>query len=669
MVEDSESDAALMLHELRQNDYEVTYERVYTAEDMSSALDKGQWDVILSDYSLPTFSAPDALQLLQDKKIDLPFIIVSGTVGEETAVAALKAGAHDFFPKHKLLLLAPAIEREIREAGVRRQRHQAETELSVLYNATSYLFKSDNLISLGRQIVAAVTSEFGYLDCGIILADPKQSTLIRLARSGQYEVGVDSPLHRSGSGLVPEALRTGQIVYAPDVTANPLYLPNNPRTKSELVVPLRTAKSILGVLDLQSTEPEAFSPRDQRILSTFAERAASAIEIVGLYEEINRHAAELEWRVVQRTAELQRAKERVETILNNSSDAIILAHVSRGIRQANPAFYSLFGYATDEILGHPLHIIVESRQSSAFQSDVRDVESTGQPRQFDLRFVRKDGSVFDGDMTLSLVKGDDENSLTVICSIRDITQRKRATEELRQALTKEKELNELKSGFVSMVSHEFRTPLATIQSSMDLINSYGERMSEDKRRHHFDNAFSEVRHLTALLDDVLTISKADSVGLEYKPVVLDLETLCRQAVQKMQQIATTHRINFVVTGTLQAVLTDEKLMHQIITNLLSNAVKYSPSGSAIHVTLKRESNRAVIDIKDEGMGIPYEDQERLFELFHRAANVGTIQGSGLGLAIVKRAVEKHGGTLTFVSNEGVGTTFTVTIPFVATAGE
>jgi PAS domain S-box-containing protein len=664
MVEDSESDATLTLHELRRNDYDVTFERVYTAAAMSDALDGKQWDIVLSDYSMPAFSAPDALKLLQEKNLDLPFIIVSGTIGEETAVAALKAGAHDFFSKQRLILLAPAVERELREAEDRRQRRQVESELNALYNASAYLFKSESLVALGRQIVTAVTAEFGYPDCGLILLDPKHSTLTRLARAGTYEVVAETPLVRSGRGLVPEAARTGQIVYAPDVTANPLYIASDSRTRSELAVPLRTAKGMVGVLDLQSPEPDAYSQRDQRILAAFAERAASAIEIFGLYEAINRHAADLESRVAQRTAELQHAKERVEAILNNSSDAIVLAHTSRGIQQANPAFYALFGYATDELFGHPLSVIAETRQAAAFQQDAHTVETTGQLKRLDMRCVRKDGSVFDGDVMLTLVKGNTENAQTLICSIRDNTQRKRVTDELRQALSKEKELNELKTRFVSMVSHEFRTPMATIQSSLDLVRTYGERMTPEKRREHFDKAFTEIRHLTDLLDDVLTISRADSIGLEFSPTALDLGTLCRHVVEQMQQIAPAHQINLVTTGSTQTGLADEKLLRQVMTNLLSNAVKYSAQGSSVHVRLTCDKKQATIEIRDEGIGIPYEDQDHLFELFHRAANVGNIQGSGLGLAIVKRAVEAHGGTINFISTERVGTTFTVSIPYV-----
>jgi PAS domain S-box-containing protein len=413
---------------------------------------------------------------------------------------------------------------------------------------------------------------------------------------------------------------------------------------------------------LQSTELNAFSQRDQRILSTFAERAASAIEIVGLYEEINRHAAELEWRVAQRTVELQRAKERVEAILNNSNEAIILAGPGHGIKQANPAFYALFGYETDEVHGRPLLTIVGNWQAATFQQDLHMVETTGQSRRVEMRCVRKDGEAFEGDIALALIRGEEEGSLTIICSIRDITQRKRAEEDLRQALTKEKEVNELKTRFVSMVSHEFRTPLATIQSSIDLVKNYGDRMTEDKRRGHFEKAFSEVKHLTDLLDDVLTISRADSVGLDFRPVSLDLETLCRQAVAQIQQIAPNYQINFVVTGSPQPMLTDEKLIHQIMTNLLSNAVKYSSPGSNVHVRLAWSPRQVVMEVRDEGIGIPLEDQERLFDVFHRATNVGSVQGSGLGLAIVKRATEAHGGTITFLSTEGVGTTFTVTMP-------
>jgi PAS domain S-box-containing protein len=541
------------------------------------------------------------------------------------------------------------------------ERKQAGAELTALYNATSYLFKADNLLDLGRQIVQAVVAEFGKIDCGLLLVDRKQGKLLRLARSGEFDLNLEAQLYLDGPGLVAESVRSGQLVYAPETTAHPLYMAGDPRTRSELVIPLHTAKGVLGALDLQSSQPDAFSESDQRVLTAFAERAAAAIEIVSLYEEINQRAAELEWRVAQRTADLQRAKERVEAILDNTGDAIVLAH-EEGIEQINPAFQSLFGYAADEVYGHPVTSLIENEQTEGFSAALSAVLKNRLPLRIEVRCVSKDNAVFDSDIALAPMAGYEEKTLGVICSIRDITERKRAEEELRRAFSKQKELNDLKSRFASMVSHEFRTPLAVMQSSLDLVKNYADRLTEEKKRAHLENAHAQVKRLTDLLNDILTLSRAEAVDLDYQPALIDLDALCRQIVEDMRRVFETHQIHISTNHDCRSVYADEELLRQALTNLLTNAAKYSPPESTIYLDLACENKRTIIQVRDEGIGIPTEDQTRLFEPFHRAKNVGKIQGTGLGLAIVKRAVEAHQGTISVTSQTGAGTTFTINIP-------
>jgi signal transduction histidine kinase len=179
----------------------------------------------------------------------------------------------------------------------------------------------------------------------------------------------------------------------------------------------------------------------------------------------------------------------------------------------------------------------------------------------------------------------------------------------------------------------------------------------------------QVNHLVGLLDDVLTLSRAEYVALEVSGEPLDLIALCSEIEAEIQQTTTMHHIEVAVTGEPKPISGDVHLMRQAITNLLSNAIKYSPEGGTVELSLIYAVQQTVLRVKDEGIGIPEEDQKRLFDTFHRAGNVGTIAGTGLGLAIVKRAVEAHGGLVDFVSEIGVGTTFTITIPVRAVIGK
>jgi signal transduction histidine kinase len=217
-----------------------------------------------------------------------------------------------------------------------------------------------------------------------------------------------------------------------------------------------------------------------------------------------------------------------------------------------------------------------------------------------------------------------------------------------------------------MVSHEFRTPLAVIQSSSDLLLHYGERMTDMRRREQLGEIHTQVRHLTGLLEDILTLNQFQAMGrksLTRQPV--NLKLLAAEITREIQQTARAHSILLSETGDADEVMLDPKLIRQVIGNLLNNAVKYSDPGSRVWFMLDSQPEQAILTFKDEGIGIPEEDQEHLFNTFHRGRNVGVISGTGLGLAIVKQAVEAHDGTISCESEPGVGTTFTVRIPYRA----
>ncbi|MBE9126440.1 MULTISPECIES: ATP-binding protein [unclassified Coleofasciculus] len=259
----------------------------------------------------------------------------------------------------------------------------------------------------------------------------------------------------------------------------------------------------------------------------------------------------------------------------------------------------------------------------------------------------------------------------------EIIERQRIEEQLEQAqtdilnaLAKEKELSDLKSRFITVTSHEFRTPLTTIQSSAELMEHYGHKLSQEKKLAHLHRIQISVNYMTKLLNDVLMIGKADAGKLKLEPEPFDLESFCRTLAAEMQLSDTNqHAIAFTCNWGLEGekaespiACMDKQLLRQILENLLSNGMKYSPTGSTIRFTLNCDADWAVFEICDRGIGIPTEDQERLFEAFHRATNAGTIAGTGLGLAIVKKCVEIHHGQIGVDSEIGVGTTFTVTLP-------
>ncbi len=536
-------------------------------------------------------------------------------------------------------------------------QHSAN-ELATLYHATSILFSADNLSEMCNQIAEVVTLAFSQPHCSVLLVDEERQSIVSWGQAGIFEVESKAECLLNNPENVSEAVRRRQMIYVPNVTADHAFC--DPRTRSELVVPLRTGKGVIGVLDLQSQATDAFSERNQRVLTAFAERAATAVENMQLVEAIRQHAADLEQRVIERTAQLQQTTERVETILNNSSDAILFAHPDGSIQQVNPALCQLFGYRAQDVQGKSLTLLVASEWVTDLRIALVAVSENRQPQRIDLTAQRNDGTLFDADMALSATTEDGQVA-GIVCSVRDITRRRQVEDSLRKALNRERELGEMKSRFVSMASHEFRTPLTTIRVTTDLLRNYIDRMDETQRNSNFDKIQGEIEHLTALLEDVLTIGKAESGTMEFNPTRLNLDQFCRDILDEIQQTAA---VAIIYTPTIQAETSrvDAKLMRQIITNLVLNAIKYSADESAVYIDLICEPHRLVLRVTDEGIGIPAHEQELIFDAFHRADNVGMIPGTGLGLAITQQAVELHRGTITLESQAGVGTTFTVTIP-------
>ncbi len=251
----------------------------------------------------------------------------------------------------------------------------------------------------------------------------------------------------------------------------------------------------------------------------------------------------------------------------------------------------------------------------------------------------------------------------VLMLIEDITPYKQVEYEIRKALAQEQEFGELKSRFVSMVSHEIRTPLAILRTATELLERYGHLASEQKKQHYFLQIRTAIANMTQLLEDVLIVSKAEAGKLDLNLMPIQLVEFCQEIVHEFQTtLGVDHHIVFDALSQLPEINGDRNILRLVLVNLLSNAIKYSPLHSSIHLVLKQQGDRVIVQVRDEGIGIPLDDQQRIFEEFHRANNVGSTPGTGLGLAIVKHCVELHDGTILFTSEPGMGSVFTVTLP-------
>lgn len=379
-----------------------------------------------------------------------------------------------------------------------------------------------------------------------------------------------------------------------------------------------------------------------------------------------------------------------ELLFSSAAEGLVVVDHQGTMLLTNPRMEELFGYAQGELIGQPIELLVPAagRRTHATHREQYIAHPTKRPMGIglDLQGQRKDGSTFAVEVSLNHFELHGERFIMGLLT--DITKRRAAETELqrvnaeleqrveqrtaevkaaehnlREALEKEKELNALKSRFVSMASHEFRTPLSTILSSVDLIGRYNDGPHKANVERHVVKVRSKVRELTAMLNDLLSLEKLEQGQVQCIPEDLDLVDLCIELLEELRDLAKPgQEIRFDHHGAERRLYQDPRMLANVLRNLLTNAMKYSPEDRPIVLRTSIEGDQAVVQVIDQGIGIPAEDQPHLFQRFFRAGNAVTIQGTGLGLNIVRRYVDLMGGTIGFESRLNEGTTFTIHMP-------
>jgi PAS domain S-box-containing protein len=407
---------------------------------------------------------------------------------------------------------------------------------------------------------------------------------------------------------------------------------------------------------------------------------------------------------------MQFDKSHMTSLFENATEGLVVTNSDGDIVLVNPSACRMFGYEPDGIMGQKIELLIPSQYRKAhiklregfYEKPQNRVMGHGR----DLHGQRSDGQTFPVEVSLSTYTQNDQRF--VIAFIVDITHRKeiersmvqqqkqlekvtdemrklnadleakveertvilkealqrleQSQEELSEALDKERQLNEIKSRFVSMASHEFRTPLSTVLSSASLLSKYTTTDEQDKRNRHIEKIKGSVKHLNDLLEDFLSLGKLDEgkIGaifgeLNLKDVVHDTIEELKGLIKPGQNVQYEHHGQEIIES-------DKKLIKNILINLISNAIKFSENNKNVYVASQVNQNQAVISVKDEGIGISDEDQEHLFSSFFRGKNAINIQGTGLGLHIVKRYLDLLGGDVDLQSELGKGTIITFTIP-------
>lgn len=403
--------------------------------------------------------------------------------------------------------------------------------------------------------------------------------------------------------------------------------------------------------------------------------------------------------------------EAYREIFQSMSEGIIMVDETGKIAIANPVAEQLFGYDQNGLNGKLMEELLPERFRKghvgfrgAFNADPR-------PRKMgfgrDLVALRKDGKEFPVEISLSYTRM--QGKLLVMAFISDIslrkqteealkrseeqlivyaaelekkvelrtealnasiskmeeeiTERKKAEEEARKALERERELNELKTKFVSIASHEFRTPLSTVLSSASLVQQYKDRGDLDKVDKHVQRIKTSVNHLTMILNDFLSLGKLEEGKVEVNIESIYVKEFFSEIIEEVNSMLRDgQKIEVNCLADVEQIQSDQRILRNIMFNLISNAIKYSDPGKNIHLICQKNNSSISFSVRDEGIGISPEDQKHLFERFFRASNSGNIQGTGLGLNIVKRYVDLLKGKISFTSEFGKGSEFTITIP-------
>ncbi len=573
-------------------------------------------------------------------------------------------------PTEVRLVRLPAEGRPLLRASIidntERKRHEQIQHAT--FQITEAVHTAEDLDSLYCQIHGIVKSLMPAENFYIALLDSNQTTF-SFAYFVDERDSRPSPL-RLSQGLTGYVLRTGQPLVATrrnilrrdaggaavvdGTNQDAAYQEVGAPAAVWLGVPLTSpGRRIIGVMALQHYEDEeAYGEAEKRILMFVAGQVATATE--------RKRAGQA----------LHESEQKYRALFEASSQGVML-HDPQQYLEVNPAAARILGYgSTAELVGKSPRDTSPPTQPNGEASDVlaqkhiADCLAHGSTR-FDWVARHTSGRDIPLEVTLTRIEWGGRNIIQAF--INDISGRKQVEEELLKSLARERELGQLKSSFVSMVSHEFRTPLGVILSSAEILEAYFDQLESAERREQLQSIQKNTRRMASLMEEVLVLGMVEAGKLECQPSPLELPAFCRRLVDELHS-ATGGKcpITWWVAEEAVAALADERLLQHIFTNLLSNAVNYSEKGSPVGFEIERQGAEAVCCVRDHGLGIPETDVVRIFEAFQRGSNTGDLPGTGLGLAIVKRCTELHRGSLQVQSAVGRGTTITVRLPLFPT---
>lgn len=377
-------------------------------------------------------------------------------------------------------------------------------------------------------------------------------------------------------------------------------------------------------------------------------------------ENAKKHLQQEVSELKNKTAELETSLSLLRSTLESTANAIVAVNLEGKILNFNQKFLEMWQIPDSLMLSQ-----LSPEAIAFFHNQLKNpnsnflwvVSSESDFESYDILEL-KDGRVF---AQYGKPQWLDDKIIGRVWSIWDITDYKQVESELRQALQQAQQLRELRADFISLVCHQFRTPLQAVSFSNSLLKRHIDEWTKEKTRPLLDRIQIAVEKLGQMLDDIQFFANTEAAKLNFEVEPLDLVQFCNELITQIQ-INSSHYINFVSQGSCNSAYIDPQLLEPILKNLLDNAVKYSKSDRPVDLQLSCESEKVIFQVTDRGVGIALADQERIFEPFYRGKNINNLPGTGLGLSIVKTLVDLYGGQIAVKSEVGVGTTFTVMLP-------
>lgn len=627
VIEDNAGDLFLVKEYLKRTNLGPL--NISHSESLSDALRKienEEFNVIFLDLFLSDSDGVETFQRLNPLTLQAPVVVLTGLLDERIALEALKHGIQDYLVKgdYDEKLLGKTIRYAIERKGNQKLLERSEEKYKVLFDGNPLPMWAYDIHSLKILMV----NQAAILQYGFTKEEFQAMTIIDIRDFGDGE-------------------------------------------SKELAIENLKRDSILSHSGFWRHRKKNHTTIDVEVVSHNIELREGKARLVVAYDITDRKVTEDNLRLFK-------------SAIINTNDAVLITSAgpvglpAPKIIFANQACIEMSGYSLDELVGKTPKILQGPKTDVLQLSKIRQALIEFKPVEAELINYRKDGTEYWVNFSIVPVANDRGEFTHFVSVQRDVTERKQSqeairrnlerlveerTQELNQALSKEKELVELKNRFVAIASHEFRTPLSTINFATNFLQQHLDRLSSDEVQNKLKRIEKQVQHMTELLEDVITVGRS---GLNKIPIVksnIDLSALIQKIIEDVEQnTKKTHKIEVNYRATLPIIDTDEKLIRNILINLLTNAIKFSPGRNRIQFILDQIDNNIIIVVKDEGIGILPGDKEKLFEAFHRGSNTNAISGTGLGLSIVKKAVDLLNGTIEVNSEVGKGTLFKVVIP-------